>query len=125
MDTNVHNSDESGKGETQAQAAFTPGPYDVGEFDGGWIGIYASPDDTIVGRAESEDVGEDATVANANLFAASTDLLAVAKSWAEYFASLDRDAEPGDPLDEARRNFHGPRVAATLAAIAKAEGRTS
>lgn len=58
---------------------------------------------------------------NARLLVAAPELLAACKAWVSYFDKLDRDAEPGDPLAEARRHFHSARVEATRAAIRKAE----
>lgn len=58
--------------------------------------------------------------ADANLIAAAPDLLAALKSWVDYMDSLDFD--PSDPLSEARKLYHGKRMEASRAAIAKAEG---
>lgn len=48
-------------------------------------------------------------------------LLAACKAWLAYMDRLDAESEPGDPLAEARRFYHGKRVEMTRAAVAKAE----
>lgn len=60
--------------------------------------------------------------ARACLIAAAPDLLAACKAWDEWFKKLDRDTEPGDPVDGIRERIHGDRIRQTRAAIAKAGG---
>jgi hypothetical protein len=69
-----------------------------------------------VGGVSDEEIREAGLV-----MAAAPELLAACESWAQLFDELDRDAEPGDRVAEIRREYHGKRLEATRAAIAKAK----
>jgi hypothetical protein len=49
-------------------------------------------------------------------------LVTALQEWVDFADRLDRDAEPGDPLVQVRRQVHGARVERSRAALAAAKG---
>lgn len=99
-----------------AQAAHTPGPWEVDDANGIAAVIAFTPEAWVeVARVEHGD--REARLADARLISAAPDLLAAAKMSLEYFERCVMSCD--DPDSEV------PEAVALRAAIAKATGQTA
>ena len=106
-----------------SETRFTPGEWRAIHIDcGTWMVVSDDGDTTrrIAVFEPSHYVTPAECEANAKALAASKEMYAALTSWVEYMERLDDGSDSDDPLAEARRLYHGKRMAASRAALAKA-----